>query len=158
MTDAQPVTRRQLKISERQPALMTAYLELHRAVDRTVERTLHELVKLRASQINRCAFCLEMHTREGREAGLDQEKLDLLPAWREAPVFEPRERAALALTEAVTLIDREGVPDDVWDLAAGEFTDEELAALVMAVVTVNGWNRIAVSSRSPVRRPSRRTS
>jgi AhpD family alkylhydroperoxidase len=152
MTDSETSARRRLSVIEHQPTLMRAYVELNRAVHGSLDERLHELVKLRASQLNRCAFCLEMHTREGREAGLDQEKLDLLPAWREAPVFDRRERAALGLTDAITLLEREGVPDDVWSAAANEFDEAELAALVMAIVTINGWNRIAVTSRTPVPR------
>lgn len=146
---------RRVSIIEHQPDLMRTYVALNQAVDACLERALHELVKLRASQINRCAFCLEMHTREARDIGLSQEKLDLLPAWREAPIFDQRERAALALTEAITLVERDGVPDDVWNPAREAFSDAELSALVMAVVTINGWNRIAVTTRSPV--PRRRT-
>jgi AhpD family alkylhydroperoxidase len=154
MSSAERPTAKRVSIQEQQPGLMRAYLELHRAVEGVLNRPLHELVKIRASQLNHCAYCLEMHTRDGREAGLSEEKLDLLTAWREAPVFEPRERAALALTEAVTAIDRAGVPDDVWAAASEQFGDDELAALVMAVVTINGWNRIAVSTHTPVPRRS----
>ena len=143
-----------ISIADHQPALLAAYSGLHRAVEMSLDKRLHELVKLRASQINRCAFCLEMHTREGRESGLSQEKLDLLPAWRESSVFDGRERAALELTEAMTLLSCGSVPDVVWSAASGEFNNEELAALMMAIVTINGWNRIAVTSRSSVpRRP-----
>lgn len=109
---------------------------------------LVELVKLRASQINGCAFCVDMHTREARAAGESDEKLHLVAGWREAPMFSARERAALAWTEAVTRVADTHVPDDVYALASSEFTEEELVNLTLVVITINGWNRLAVSFRA----------
>jgi AhpD family alkylhydroperoxidase len=120
------------------------------AVASKLERKLLELVKLRASQINGCAFCVNMHSRDARKLGENQERLDLVPVWREAPCFTARERAALAWTEALTLIAHDHVPDEVYDAAKGPFSDEEFVALTAAVIAINGWNRIAVPFRSPV--------
>ncbi|WP_182887658.1 carboxymuconolactone decarboxylase family protein [Microbispora sp. H10885] len=126
---------------------------------RGVERFLHgcglphailELVKIRASQINGCAFCLDMHVRDAKKAGESDERLWSVAAWREAPYYTDAERAALALAEAGTrLADRpDPVPDDVWAEAARHYSQEELAALVVAVAQINAWNRICVISRT----------
>jgi AhpD family alkylhydroperoxidase len=114
-----------------------------------LESALLELVKIRASQINGCAFCLAMHLRDARKLGEREERLDLLPAWRESPVYTPRERAALAWTEAVTLIADGHVPDAVYDAALQEFGEKELVDLTYAVVVINGWNRLAIAFRKP---------
>ncbi|GAB3561201.1 carboxymuconolactone decarboxylase family protein [Spelaeicoccus albus] len=106
------------------------------------------IVKIRASQINGCAFCLDMHAREARSAGIDQRKLDVLAGWREAPdLYTERERAALALTESVTLIGQDGVPDDVWRTASSTFDDQELVTALMAISAINVWNRLAIATR-----------
>lgn len=115
-----------------------------------LESSLIELVKLRASVINGCAYCVDMHTKDARHAGETEQRLYAIPVWRETPFFTPRERAALAWTEAVTEVARTGVPDDVYAEARSQFGEAELVALTMAVVTINGWNRLAVSFRSPV--------
>jgi AhpD family alkylhydroperoxidase len=110
-------------------------------------KPLYELVKIRASQLNGCAFCLEMHHHDARAAGEDQRRLDVLSAWREAPdLYTEAERAALAFTEAVTLISEDGVPDDVWEEASRNFGDAGMVQLLMAVATINVWNRLAVST------------
>jgi AhpD family alkylhydroperoxidase len=114
-----------------------------------LEHSLKELVKIRASQINECAFCLHMHLRDARKAGETQERLDLIGAWREAPVYSSRERAALAWTEAVTLLADTHVPDDVYEAARAEFSEQELVDLTMAVVAINSWNRLMVAFRIP---------
>jgi AhpD family alkylhydroperoxidase len=127
-----------------------AMCALQSFVDTTgLEQSLRELIDIRASQINACAFCLHMHLRDARKAGELQERLDLVGAWREAPVFSPRERAALAWTEAVTLVADTHVPDDVYETAHAEFSEQELVDLTMAVVAINGWNRLMVSFRIP---------
>ena len=119
-------------------------------VDATkLEPALRELVKIRASQINGCAYCLHMHSRDARKAGESQERLDLVSAWREAPVFSSRERAALAWAEAVTLVADTHVPDEVYEAARAEFSEQELVDLTMAVVAINGWNRLMVAFRVP---------
>ena len=105
------------------------------------ERRLLELIKLRASQINGCAYCVDMHTKDARANG------DAVVVWREAPFFTERERAALAWTEAVTLVSQEQVPDNVFEIARKEFSDKELVDLTMAVIAINGWNRLAIGFR-----------
>jgi AhpD family alkylhydroperoxidase len=114
-----------------------------------LEPALLELIKVRASQINGCAFCIDMHWREGREKGLTDERLYMLNAWREAPVYNARERAALAWTDAVTLVTEGHVPDAVYQQALAEFGAEGLANLTLAVVAINGWNRFGVAFRLP---------
>jgi AhpD family alkylhydroperoxidase len=131
------------------PDLYRAYLDLEQTVHRAVDPTLYELVKTRASQLNGCAFCVDMHTLDARAQGETEQRLYLLSTWREAPFYTERERAALALTEAVTLVADTHVPDDVWEQAAEVFSPEELAGVLMAIVAINGWNRIAIASRTP---------
>jgi AhpD family alkylhydroperoxidase len=113
-----------------------------------LEHALLELVKMRASQINGCAFCLDMHSKDARAAGETEQRLYLLDAWREAPFYSARERAALAWTEALTLVSETHAPDDVYAEARAQFSEKELAALTMAIVAINGWNRIAIGFRS----------
>jgi len=115
-----------------------------------LERSLIELVKLRASYINGCAYCVDMHSKDALAEGETEQRIFAVPVWRETPFFTPRERAALAFTEAVTLIAHEGVPDDVYDAARTHFSEEEMVNLTMAVATINVWNRIAVTFRSDV--------
>ena len=116
---------------------------------------LYELVKIRASQLNGCAYCLDMHNRDARKAGEGQQRLDVLSAWREAPeLFTDVERAALAFTEAVTRISDAGVPDQVWDDLARHFDEAGIVHLLMAVATINVWNRLAVTSRQELPGPS----
>lgn len=112
-----------------------------------LDRSLLNLVMLRASQVNGCAYCLEMHAREAREAGEEQRRLDALAGWRDVPWFDERERAALALTEAVTAVGQAHVPDAVVDEALRGFGEEGLAKLLLAIVVINGWNRINVTAR-----------
>lgn len=112
-----------------------------------LEPTLLELLRLRASQMNRCAYCIDMHTKDARGGGESDQRLHAVTAWRETPFFSDRERAALALAEAVT----EGeVPDELLDEAARHFTPEEVAKVVYAVVAINSWNRLNIVARLPV--------
>jgi AhpD family alkylhydroperoxidase len=113
-----------------------------------LEPTLLDLVKIRASQINGCAFCLDMHIREARQGGETDARIYLLDAWSESPVYSERERAALAWTDAVTLVSATHVPDEVFEQARRHFSDEELVNLTLAVATINSWNRINVSFRT----------
>lgn len=115
-----------------------------------IEHSLLELVKTRASQINGCGYCLDMHTKDARAAGETEQRLYVLSAWREAPFYTPRERAALAWTEAVTMISEGGVTDEQYAEALEHFSDKELVDLTMAVITINGWNRLAITFRSDV--------
>lgn len=118
-----------------------------------LEESLLNLVKQRASQINGCAYCLDMHAKDARAAGESQQRLDVLPAWDEVPLYTDREKAALALTESITLVADTHVPDEVVDAAREHFSDEELAALVFHIVTINAWNRIAITARMPLPAP-----
>jgi AhpD family alkylhydroperoxidase len=115
-----------------------------------LEPSLQELVKMRASMLNGCAFCIDMHSKDARAAGETEQRLYVLSAWEEAPFYTDRERAALAWTEAVTLIADGHVPDEVFERARAEFSEEELVDLTLAIVAINGWNRLAVSFRADV--------
>ncbi|HET6528427.1 MAG TPA: carboxymuconolactone decarboxylase family protein [Balneolaceae bacterium] len=113
-----------------------------------LERSLYELVKLRASQINGCAYCIDMHTKDSREAGETEQRLYALSAWRETSFYSDRERAALEWTEALTLISENDVPDSIYDAVRKHFGEEELVTLTMAVIAINSWNRLAISFRN----------
>jgi len=132
------------------PDAYKAMLGLQGYVNRgAIEAPLLELVKIRASQINGCASCLAMHVRDARKAGESDERMQLLNAWEEAPIYTARERAALAWTEAVTLVTDGHVPDAVYEEARAQFSEKELVDLTMAIVAINGWNRLAISFRRP---------
>jgi AhpD family alkylhydroperoxidase len=137
-----------LSVHDLDPAATQAVLSMEKYVRSSgIDNQLYELVKIRASQLNGCAFCLDMHNRDARAEGEDQRRLDVLSAWREAPqLFSEREQAAFALTEAVTLISQDGVPDDVWSRVSAAFDDKEIVHLLMAIATINVWNRLAVST------------
>ena len=132
------------------PAAYTAMVGLETFVRKAskLEPSLVELVKMRASQINGCAYCIDMHSKDARSEGETEQRLYALTSWRETPFFTARERAALAWTEALTLITEGHVADDVFELAKQSFSDEELVNLTLAVITINGWNRLAISFRS----------
>lgn len=115
-----------------------------------LESSLIELVKLRASQINGCAYCIDMHTKDARAAGETEQRLYALSAWEETPFYSARERAALAWAEAVTLVADGHVPDAVYEQARAQFDEKELVDLTVAVIAINGWNRLAISFRSEV--------
>jgi AhpD family alkylhydroperoxidase len=114
-----------------------------------LEPSLLELVKLRASQLNGCAYCIDMHTKDARASGESEQRLYALTAWRETPFFTDRERAALALTEAVTLVAETHVPQSVVDDAARCFDPDELTRLLFAIVEINAWNRLAITTGAP---------
>jgi AhpD family alkylhydroperoxidase len=123
--------------------------ELHAFIRKCgLEHSLLELMKLRASQINGCAHCIDMHTKELRADGESEQRLYLLSAWRESPFYSDRERAALAWTEALTLVTEGHVPDEVYALARAQFNEEELANLTFAIVAINGANRINIAFRT----------
>jgi AhpD family alkylhydroperoxidase len=115
-----------------------------------LEHSLLELVKLRASYINGCAYCIDMHSKDALAAGETDQRIFAVPVWRETPFFTPRERAALAFTEAVTRIADAGVPDDIYEATRKHFSDEEIVNLTMAIATINVWNRLAITFRSDV--------
>jgi AhpD family alkylhydroperoxidase len=130
-----------------------AMLHLDQAATRELDKVdfdvrLRELVRIRASQLNGCAYCIDMHTKDARAAGEIEQRIYALAAWRETPFFTSRERAALALTESVTLVPQTHVPDADFAQAAGEFSADELGALVALIVTINAWNAIGVSTRA----------
>ncbi|MFC8140510.1 carboxymuconolactone decarboxylase family protein [Streptomyces paradoxus] len=134
------------------PDVSAAMGSLHAAAvsaaqDAKLEPELLELVRIRASQINGCAFCLDMHARDARERGETEQRIYTLNAWRETPFFTERERAALALTEAVTLVHDGRVPDAVYAEAAGVFDENQIAALIWAATVINAYNRIAIATR-----------
>ncbi|HEX7406356.1 MAG TPA: carboxymuconolactone decarboxylase family protein [Candidatus Binatia bacterium] len=133
------------------PEGYAAMLGLERYIHRCgLETSLIELIKLRASLINGCAFCVDMHTKDARAAGESEQRLYAVAVWHEAPFFTARERAALAWTEAVTLLPTSHVPDDVYERARQHFSEKELVDLTLAIIAINGWNRLAVSFRKPV--------
>jgi AhpD family alkylhydroperoxidase len=113
-----------------------------------LDPTITHLVQMRASQMNGCAFCLDMHSKDARAIGEEESRLHLLPAWRESPAYSDRERAALALTEAVTMLERGGVPDAIWDEAAARFSEEELGHLVVVIAAINAWNRLQITTKA----------
>ncbi len=115
-----------------------------------LEPSLRELVKTRASQMNGCAYCIDMHTKDAMAAGETPQRLFALSAWRETPFFTEQERAALSLAEALTEIHPHERIDSAWDEAAEYFEDDQLAALLMTVIAINGWNRLAIASHTPV--------
>ncbi len=112
-----------------------------------LEQSLLHLLKLRVSQINGCAYCIDMHSKDLRAGGETEQRLYLLDAWRESPFYTDRERAALAWAEAVTLVTQGHVPDEVYEQARAQFSEEELVNLTLAVVTINGWNRLSIAFR-----------
>lgn len=134
-----------LPVRAHAPGAYAALVALDQAVE-GLEPSLQELVKLRASQLNGCSFCIDLHSRNARRGGEDERRLHLLPAWRETALFTDRERAALALTEAVTRLDDPEVVRAATTAAEREFTPEELANLVMAIAVINAWNRLGVAS------------
>ncbi|MFJ8582382.1 carboxymuconolactone decarboxylase family protein [Micromonospora sp. NPDC093277] len=130
------------------PEAYQAVLGLEKYIRGNLDHTVLELVKLRASMLNGCAFCVDMHSRDALAAGESSRRLFAVAAWREAPFFDERERTALALTDAVTRLGEHGVPDEVWDAAAKVWSERELADLVVAIATINVWNRIAITTQT----------
>jgi AhpD family alkylhydroperoxidase len=113
-----------------------------------LEQSLLDLIKTRASQLNGCAYCLDMHTKDARARGETEQRLYALPAWRATPFYTDQERAALAWTDAVTLISHGPVPDTIYELARRHFSDKELVDLTLALVAINGWNRLSIAFRT----------
>jgi AhpD family alkylhydroperoxidase len=131
------------------PKAMKGMMEMEKYLRNSeLDETIYELVKMRASQINGCAFCLDMHSKDARAAGETEQRLYGLDAWREAPYYSDKERAALEWTEAVTLISENHVPDELYNSVREYFDEQELVALTMAVVAINGWNRLAIPFRT----------
>jgi AhpD family alkylhydroperoxidase len=130
--------------------LLHSMFSLSTEVEKHIERPLLALVEIRASQINGCAYCLDMHTKDARLAGETEQRIYALNAWRETPFFTDRERAALEWTEAVTRVADTHVPDEVYDRAAAHFNEADLVALTFAVIVINSWNRLSISFRPTV--------
>ena len=142
-----------LDIEKAAPGFSAAMNRLHRAAEAELDRVgfdarLRDLVRLRASQLNGCAYCVDLHTTDALAAGEHPQRVTAVPVWREAPFFTARERAALDLAEQVTLVAQTHVPDVVWQEAARHFTPDELGALVAALTTINAWNTINVTTRT----------
>ena|SRR5437870_3545406 len=131
------------------PEAYRAMSALHSAAENGLETALVDLVCLRTAQVNGCAYCLDMHSKDALHHGETSDRLFMLDAWREAPCYTARERAALALTDAVTLVRETHVPDDVWQEAAAAFDEQELAALLAAIISSNSWNRLEIAVREP---------
>lgn len=131
------------------PGIMQAMFALERQIRKSgLDETLLELVRMRASQINGCAYCLDMHSKDARARGETEQRLYGLNAWRDTPYYSDRERAALELTEALTLVAERGVSDEVFDRAKQQFSENEIAHLSLAIVAINGWNRLNVAART----------
>jgi AhpD family alkylhydroperoxidase len=130
------------------PGAYQAVLGLETYARQHNDPVLYELVKTRASMINGCAYCVDMHSRDALAAGESSRRLFGLAAWHDTPFYTEKERAALALTDSVTRLGDHGVPDDVWDAAAKEFTQDELANLLMAIAIINVWNRLSISTQN----------
>lgn len=146
-----------LDVMNAAPALMKAWMSTSLAVNASLEPTLVELVKIRASQINGCANCLNMHTAEARAQGESEQRIYLLPAWREAPCYSARERAALGWTEALTRLSEGHTHEAARGALAAHFTGEEQVKLTLLVNVINGWNRLAVGFGAWIERPAKRT-
>ncbi|MFF2039415.1 carboxymuconolactone decarboxylase family protein [Kitasatospora sp. NPDC058170] len=142
-----PAPAQRISLPDLAPDFYKAMIALDRAARKGVDPVLAELVKVHASMINGCAFCIDMHSTDAVKEGEQEHRLLSLPAWRETPWFTAKERAALALTESVTLLTQGHVPDAVYDQAAEQFEPEELAQLIALIIAINSWNRIGVTSR-----------
>jgi len=143
MTPTIPAGRMQL--TEMAPRQYGAMYRFSSSVE--LDHQLRLLIEIRASQINGCAFCLDMHWKDAVAAGETDERLYMLSAWRESPLYSEQERAALELCEVVTLIAGNGVPDDVWERAAAAFSEDELGQVVFAIAVINAWNRLQITTR-----------
>jgi AhpD family alkylhydroperoxidase len=146
-----------IDVTKVSPAVYQAAAALQTYVDQSgLDAKLRELIKIRASQINGCAFCLAMHTRDARKIGETDERMHLLAAWREAPVYNARERAALAWVEAITLVTQGHVPDEAFEAVRRQFSEKEIVDLTAAAVVINSWNRLAIALRVPPQVDSKR--
>ena len=139
-----PIPAKRLQLAEVAPKQYAAIFRLSSSVD--LEADLRELVDVRVSQMNGCAFCIDMHWKDARELGETEERLYMLGAWRESGLYNARERAALELSEAITRIGEGHVPDEVWERARANFEDYELGQLVFAIATINTWNRLLITA------------
>jgi len=146
-------TRIRLDFNTHAPAFSRAIAHLDNAATKELDAAdldprLRELLRVRASQINGCAYCIDMHSKDARAIGETEQRLYALPAWRETPFFSDRERAALTFTEAVTLVAGDHVPAEIYEATAEHFSDQEMAALIALIVVVNAWNAVSVATRA----------
>ena len=140
--------KRRMNVADAVPELYSAVRDLDLAVRKSgIDPHLLHFVKVRASQINHCAYCVDLHVKESLADGISAQKLHLLDAWRESPLFSERERAALDWTESVTLVAKTNIPDAAWNTVRSVFSEKEIGQLTLAIATINVWNRIGVSSR-----------
>jgi AhpD family alkylhydroperoxidase len=137
-----------LSLAQVSPGAYRAVYGMEQHCREHVDPTLYELIKLRASIVNGCSFCTDMHSREALANGESSRRLFAVAAWHDAPFFTERERAALALTDAVTRLGEHGVPDEIWEPAAKAFTEAELGDVLMAIATINVWNRLSIATRN----------
>lgn len=142
--------KQRINYSQKAPDAIKGIMEMEKHAVSNLEFSLIELVKLRASQINGCAFCIDMHTKDARQAGETEQRLYTLSVWRETSFFSEREKAALEWTEALTLISENDVPDTLYNSVREHFNEEELIALTISINAINSWNRLAISFRTPV--------
>ncbi|MFZ0377182.1 MAG: carboxymuconolactone decarboxylase family protein [Solirubrobacteraceae bacterium] len=152
-TEATPEIPVRLDFERHAAAFYRAMSHLDNAATKELDKVefdpqLRELVRIRASQINGCAYCIDMHTKDARAIGETEQRIYALPAWRETPFFTEKERAALAFTESVTLLATDHVPTEDYDAVAAQFSPEEVAALVSLIVAINAWNAVGVSTRA----------
>ncbi|MEF2248616.1 carboxymuconolactone decarboxylase family protein [Paenibacillus sp. IITD108] len=130
------------------PKAYQAVVNLNDVVSNSsIDKSLQELIKIRASQINGCAYCIDLHTKDARKKGETEQRIYALSAWKESNFFTETEKSVLALTEAITLINKEQVPDDIYNEVEKHFNEEEIAQLIMSIITINAFNRIAISTR-----------
>lgn len=153
ITETSPDVPVRLDFDSHAAGFSRALSHLDRAATKELDKVdfdprLRELVRIRASQLNGCAYCIDMHTKDARAVGETEQRIYALPAWAETPYFSQRERAALAFTEAVTLLAVDHVPSEAYDAVASQFSDDEVGALVALIVTINAWNAVGVSTRA----------
>jgi AhpD family alkylhydroperoxidase len=147
--EAKNIMKARIDIMHVSPGIIHAMLGLERQVQHAgLDSKLLDLVRMRASQINGCAYCLDMHSKEARANGETEQRLYSLEAWRETPYYSARESAALEWTEALTLISETHAPDDVFERVREQFSEDELAHLTLAIVAINGWNRLNIAART----------
>lgn len=140
--------KQRMELQKTEPAAYQAMLELENYVNKSgLDKKIISLIKIRASQINRCAFCIDMHTKDARKNGETEQRIYALNAWRETPFFNPEENAVLNLTEAITLLSENHVSDEIYQEVSHYFTPNEIAKILMTIVTINAWNRIVITTK-----------
>jgi AhpD family alkylhydroperoxidase len=153
MTDDIRRTTGRLEFGSRAPGFLRALIQLDRAATKEldlagIDPRVRELIRIRASQLNGCAYCIDMHTKDARAIGETEQRIYALSAWRETPFFTDRERAALAFAETVTMLADTHVPDEAYAAVAAEYSEQEVAGLVSLIVTINAWNAVGVATRA----------